>query len=376
MKKNIFTGTIINKGSFSRKFFFILIFTFFLCSPVLHGQRINKTKYIPPDQKTILKHLSKCRKIADRYPKNDIVCTRQQIFIEVFNNFSCRISEVKEFFLKKELKEFLMENTENFFVEQYFPGGIYKSSHAPKKLHLAKNSLLILKNSRFLPAVPKEDFYLELFLDRKYEIAESMLFVARTKNLKLFHNLTPPLDSRLPPIRNYGNNIYFIGAFPVQKGDKQYERISFHLSALSSWRQLGDILLAKKLKSLKKMPQLPAMKGDFTNTQKIRFLFQKARELACKEKSLILSFWLNKVKIKAYPALARTDGKNLNMNIACNFFKHDLVCIPQQKNIQSTVWLDPASDTPEKITLPEERLPVLLLKKNASTLSFTSVNKK
>ncbi|MBO5760516.1 MAG: hypothetical protein J6S53_03110 [Lentisphaeria bacterium] len=363
-------------SGFSRlkaKIFSCFSLLFFL-SFFLMAARENKTKYIPPGKEKILQILADYQKKADSAPEKDFLCIKQILSIEIYMDHSCKIAASKEFFLKKEYKEDPFPQIKKDFVEQYFPGGVYKSSHDPKKLFLPANSVLILKSSYFLPPKKAEEFFLELFLDHPYRVLENRLTIAYTRNQKLYHALIPPYGGRLPLIRKFRKNTYILKDIPAKKDGENDERLRFYVSAIPSWRLLGNILLSGMEKKNKLLPPLPEMKKELSPYKKALFLYQEAKKLFPGTREYILYKWLNEAGIKANMAAAR-DTKSIPMGIACNFFTRTLVCIREQKGFHSVLFLDLSAEEMGKTTLKNNRFAVLILEKDSSFILFENQKK-
>lgn len=348
---------------------FLLSSLFLFACPVLQGARVNKTKYIPPGREKIRQILSLCKKKADNAPEKDYLCVRQELIIEIYMDYSCKIAETKEFYLKKDLKENPFRNFESNFVEQYFPGGLYKASYTPERLFLPADSLLILKSSRFLPPRKAEEFFLELYLDHPYRVLEKHLTVACTRNQKINHGMIPPYSGRLPRTKQIRKNIYILNNIPPQKGEKNDERLRFYVSSFSSWHLLGDFLLAKLEKAGIILPPLPEINKNLSPYKKAEFLYEKAKKSDIKSRGYILYKWLNQAGIKANMAMAR-DNKSIPLTVPCNFFTKALICIREQKGFHGTVFLDPACEKMGETHFTNSRFAVLVLEKKRSFIMF------
>ena len=343
------------------------------------AQRENKTPYIRPGRKEIAKELKESGRLAKKHPEEAMVCTRQKLEIEVYADHSCRIAETLEFFLNRKLDTFPLPLPEVCYVEQYFPDGSYHDANNPRKLDLPANSLFILKFSRVLPPRKREEFFLELFLDRAYSVERTVLTIAAAREVKIRHGMTPPCMGRLPLMRKLGRNAYTLAFLAPQKSEKGDERARFYASALSSWQELGDLLLAGKEKNAGEIPPLPPILSGKTENlspwEKVKRLFHEAKKREGKEKALLLSKWLVSSGIPAYPAAGKRERRNISLEVPCRFFSYDLVRIPEQKGFRSGLWLDLSAEEPGKALLKEERVPVLLLVKGGSEITFFAPGK-
>ena len=342
--------------------------------PLQAAGRQNRTVYIRPGREEIIKRLEESRRLAGKYPDKDVICTYQEFNIELYKDYSCKIAVTREFYIKKKQSSLPFVRLENSYVEQFFPGGYYKDSTNPQKVYLPENSLFIHKSSRFVPAGKKEDFLLELYLDDVFPVAKSVIRIAYAKNMRFFHGLTPPYSGRLPVVKKLRKNTYIIEALPVQKSTRNDERIRFHVSAAESWRFLGDHLLGKMEKNLPTLPAMPELPRNITPYRKALFLYEKAKQLTIPQREYILHSWLKQAGIKNNMAMGK-EGRNINMNIACNFFTVPLICIGEQKGFRSRLWLDLSSSEAGKTTVKGERFAVLLLEKGNSKITFAVNNK-
>ncbi|MBR2365015.1 MAG: hypothetical protein IKA79_07425 [Lentisphaeria bacterium] len=343
-------------------------------APVRH----NNTVYVRPGREEIIKRLDSGRKISEKYPERDIVCTRQEITIEIYSDYSCKIAEAKEFYIRKKLTSFPCPLPEKFYVEQFFPGGFYKDANNPEKLFLPEKSLFILKSSRILPARKREEFFLELFIDHPFPVEKTYLTIAYTRNIRISHGMTPPYLGRLPLMKKLWQNSYILDAIKGWKSPAGDDRIRFYASGLSSWQELGKILSDRLKKKPLKIPVCPQPDSSFSPGRKLEYLFRKAKELQGDrtEKIRILLEWLSVQKIKAYPAMAKKEGKSIHMRVACDFFTVPLICVPEQKGFRSRVWLDLSADKPGQFCLKEDHIPVLLLENGTGAISFISGSEK
>ena len=355
--------------------FLIYIVTPFLFVPLQAAGGKNKTVYIRPGREEILKRLEESRRLAEKYPDKDTVCTYQEFNIELYKDYSCKIAVTREFYIKKKLSSLPFLQLENSYVEQFFQGGYYRESVSPAKIYLPANSLFIHKSSRFIPAGKREDFLLELFPDNEFPVAKCVIRIAYTKNMRFFHGLTPPYSGRLPLVKKLRKNTYIMEKIPVQKSTRNDERIRFHVSAIDSWKMLGDILLKKMEQNLPESPLLPELPENLHPYRKALFLYEKAKLLKTPRKEYILHSWLKQAGIKNRMAMGK-EGRNINMNIACSFFTVPLICIEEQKGFRSRLWLDLSASHAGKTTIKGERFAVLLLEKGNSKITFARNDKK
>ena len=335
----------------------------------------NKTVYVRPGREEIIKRLEESKRLAGKYPDKDLVCTYQEFNIELYKDYSCKIAITREFFIKKQLSSPPFIQLENSYVEQFFPGGYYRDSVSPEKLSLPENSRFIHKSSRFIPAGKREDFLLELFPDNEFPVAKSVIRIAYAKNMRFFHGLTPPSSGRLPVVKKLRKNTYIMEGIPAKKSNRYDERIRFHVSAMDSWKMLGDILLIRMEKAVPVIPPVPETAGRLSPYRKTLYLYEKAKKLRVEGKEYILHLWLKQAGIKNTLALGK-ETRNINMNVACNFFTVPMICIEEQKGFRSRLWLDLAAQEAGKITVKGERTASLLLEKGNSRITFAVNNKK
>ncbi|MBP5181387.1 MAG: hypothetical protein J6331_00010 [Lentisphaeria bacterium] len=367
----------------TNRFFFRLLQTlfallFFLYCGFAASQRQNRTPYIRPGRKEIARELKESGRLAGKH-REEMVCTRQKIEIEVYSDYSCRIAETLEFFLKKKLDAFPLPLPKPCYVEQFFPDGSYRDANDPAKLFLPADSLFILKFSRTLPPRKPGEFFLEIFLDRTFSVERTVLTIASAREVKIFHGMTPPCMGRLPLMRKLGKNAYMLDPLSPQKSERADERVRFYASALPSWQKLGDHLLAEKKKNAGPLPPLPPAvsggKEKLSPGEKVKRLFHEAKKREGKEKAYILSQWLVSSGIRACPAVGKKERRNIHMDVACSFFSCDLVRIAEQKGFRSGLWLDLSAEEPGKVLSGEERFPVLLLREGASEILFFTPGK-